>query len=165
MKKTLLIAAASLLAVGAITLLTAGDATKAAPEYAPLKQATDRFMAAVCKGGPTKEAFHAFLETWWGRADEAAVKAASLARSYDSSQSTMESHVGKRVRGEYEFLGTSQLGKSVLKLLYFEKREYSPIPWAFVFYRAETEWKLSVITVGDAAHDDMPPLGLHEPAK
>jgi hypothetical protein len=165
MKTKLTIAASLLSAIAVISLLTAAETKTPVSQYDSLKQVTDKFMATVCSGR-TKDAYENLFKEWWYKRDEAHDMAVSLAIKYDAMQPQFEDNVGKPLRaGEFEFLGTSRVGKSLVKLVYIEKREYSPVPWLFCFYRADKEWRLVSVIAGDRAQGDLDPLGIYEPAK
>jgi hypothetical protein len=144
--------------------LTAAEGKATESEYDSLRRVTDKFMAAICKG-QAKEAFEGLVKANWYKQGEAAEAAEYLRSQYEAGQKSIELKIGKRVPGAFEFLGTRRLGKSLVKFVYVEKHEGALFPWGFVFYRANNEWKLNGITLGDAAQEDMLQLAVSEPVK
>jgi hypothetical protein len=156
---------ATLILVGAVAMrLMAVDGKGTGSEYDPIRRVTDKFMATILTG-QVKEGFDNFLKANWYKPGEAVEIAERLRGQYEAGQKSIELTYGKPVPGASEFIGTRRLGKSLVKLVYLEKHEHAPFPWCFVFYRAQDEWKLNGVRLGDAAQEDMLQLWVSEPVK
>jgi hypothetical protein len=62
---------------------------------------------------------------------------------------------GKSIEDSFEKIGTTTIGKSILKLVYIQKRESAPLPWVFRFYKPGEIWLLYGISFGQPAFADL----------
>src|SRR5712671_3791722 len=81
------------------------------------KQATDQCMGSLSKG-QTSEAFVELFKCCWPNKAQAMAEATSLAADFRRATNQVESDIGNRLPGEYEFLGTRRLGMTYLTLVY-----------------------------------------------
>jgi hypothetical protein len=147
-----------------VTLRLDAAEKSSAADIALLKQATDRFMAALSKG-QVSEAFNNIFKQYWYDKDQAVSQAAKLGSQYEGFQTKLEQELGKRIPGAYELIGTRRLGKSLIRLVYIQKYAKAVYPVGFSFYKARDEWKLNGIALGDAVADDLKALSVTEPVK
>jgi hypothetical protein len=147
-----------------VTLRLDAAEKSSAADIALLKQATDRFMAALSKG-QVSEAFNNIFKQYWYDKDQAVSQAAKLGSQYEGFQTKLEQELGKLIPGAYELIGTRRLGKSMIRLVYIQKYEKAIYPVGFSFYKARDEWKLNGIALGDAVADDLKALNVTEPVK
>jgi hypothetical protein len=143
-----------------ILLVAAGflQITALAQHFTPaeelIKAAADNCMARV-SSGKADDAFSMLLGEYWKDKSTSAQAASSMQRQYRDVLGRVEDTMGKPVPGGYEFIGVKRLGSSVLKLVYLQKNERFFLPWAFSFYRAADEWRLTYISFPDVTSDDL----------
>src|SRR5690348_18349647 len=63
-------------------------------------------------------------------------------------------NVGKRLPGQYEFIGTKRLGSTYVTLFYVQKHEFGVSPVSFQFYQGAQTWILTRSSWGDEAEPD-----------
>jgi hypothetical protein len=119
-----------------------------------IKTAADNCMSRV-SSGKADEAFSTLFSEYWKDKATAPQAASSMQRQYREVMGRIEDTMGKPVPGGYEYIGCKRLGTSVIKLVYLQKNERFFLPWAFSFYRAGDEWRLTFISFPDVGSDDM----------
>jgi hypothetical protein len=119
-----------------------------------LKKAADECLSRV-SNGKAEDAFNALLKVYWVDKDGYRQTAASFYRQYIQVTSRMEDHLGNPIPGGFELLGVKRLGASFVRLVYLQRNEFFFIPWAFSFYRAGGEWKLTQVAFPDLGADDV----------
>jgi hypothetical protein len=111
-------------------------------------------MSAVSYG-KADDAFSVLFSEYWKDKATAPQAASSMQRQYREVLGRVEDTMGKPVPGGYEFIGVKRLGTSVVKLVYLQKNERFFLPWAFSFYKAADEWRLTYISFPDVGSDDL----------
>lgn len=119
-----------------------------------IKTAADTCMSQVSHGKADDALSQLFSQYWKDKAT-AAQAASSMQRQYRDVLGRVQDTMGDPVPGGYEFIGVKRLGKSVIKLVYLQKNELFFLPWAFSFYRAAEEWRLTYISFPDVGGDDL----------
>jgi hypothetical protein len=119
-----------------------------------IKTAADNCMSRV-SNGKADDAFSILFSEYWKDKSTAPQAASSMQRQYREVIGRIEDTMGKPVPGGYEYIGCKRLGTSVIKLVYLQKNERFFLPWAFSFYRAGDEWRLTFISFPDVGSDDM----------
>ena len=71
------------------------------------------------------------------------------------SQAAPRTGYGYPIPGGYRLLGVKRLGASVTRLIYLQENDRFFIPWAFSFYKAAGEWRLTHISFPDVGSDDI----------
>lgn len=135
-----------------LPITTAAQRLSASEEM--IKTATDNCMSRV-SNGKADDAFSMIFSEYWKDKATAPQATATMQREYREVLGRVEDTMGKPVPGGYEFIGVKRLGKSVIKLVYLQKNERFFLPWAFSFYRAADEWKLTFVSFPDVGSDDL----------
>jgi hypothetical protein len=133
------------------------------PSEQSIKTAADNCMSRV-SNGKADDAFSVLLSEYWKDKSTSPQATASMQRQYREVMQRVEDTMGKPVPGGYEFIGVKRLGTSVVKLVYLQKNELFFLPWAFSFYRAGSEWRLTLISFPDVGSDDMKDFIISDPS-
>ena len=124
------------------------------PSEELIKKAADDCMSRV-SNNKADDAFSILFNQYWKDKSTAPQAASSMQRQYREVLGRVEDTMGKPVPGGYEFIGVKRLGKSVIKLVYLQKNELFFLPWAFSFYKAADEWRLTYISFPDVGSEDL----------
>ena len=119
-----------------------------------IKTAADNCMSRV-SNGKADDAFALLFSEYWKDKSTSPQAASSMQRRYREVLGRLEDTMGKPVSGGYEYIGAKRLGTTVVKLVYLQKNELFFLPWAFSFYRAGDEWRLTYISFPDVGSDDL----------
>ena len=87
-----------------------------------------------------------------------------MQREYREIQGKVQDTIGRSIPNGYEFIGVKRLGTTLIKLVYLQKNELSFLPWAFSFYRAADEWRLTYISFQDINGDDLKDFIITDPS-
>ncbi len=143
-----------ILLVSTVVLSLTATAQNASSTVGSVKTACDTCLSQV-SSGKADDAFSILFSEYWKDKSTAAQAASSMQREYRNVLGRIENTMGKLVPAGYEFIGIKRLGTSVMKLVYLQKNELFFLPWAFSFYKAAEEWRLTFISFPDAGSDDL----------
>ena len=118
-----------------------------------LKQATDRCMSSL-SNGIIGEAFTNLYQGYWPDKEEANSKAEELTMKIRHLGNQYRFNIGKRLPGEYEFIGARRLGSTYVNLFYVQKHEFGASPVSFGFYKGAQNWVLTSSAWGVEAEPD-----------
>jgi hypothetical protein len=153
-----------LVIIWALTLQAAMADDRLTSEEETLKKAADECLLRV-SNGKVDDAFNILLRAYWVDRESYRQTAASMQRQYVQAAARNEDRLGNAIPGGYELLGVKRLGTSVVRLVYLQKNEFFFMPWAFSFYRAAGEWKLTQIAFPDVGADEVHDFIVLVPAK
>lgn len=124
-----------------LVIVKAAETTKNS-ELDSLKVAAERVMVSLSHNR-TDETFAELLKPFWPFTGEATARGEKLASDLRASATRMESTIGKRSPGRYEFLGSRRLGNTYLTLVYVLKYQHGGLLVEFMFYNKGSVWLLN----------------------
>jgi hypothetical protein len=137
-----------------ITLQAAGAEPRVTPDEEKIREAIDLCMSRV-SAGQADDAFNFLFKEFWKEKSTVGQATSAMQRQYRNMIGRAEDALGQPVPGGYEFIGVKRLGTSVARFVYLQKNELTFLPWAFTFYRADKDWKLSHISFPDLTSEDI----------
>ncbi len=130
---------------------TALAATSKSPIALPV-EAADRFVDQLSRGDV--QAFELIVQHWISP-DDGSVIADRARAQWKGTELSFRLQAGARLEGQWERLGTRQLGQSVVKFIYLLKYERGVVPVSIGFYRATDQWAIGGLFLAEAARDDL----------
>ena len=129
-------------------------AQRLTPSERVIKTAVDNCMAKVTNE-KADDGFSILFRDYWNDKPTAPRAAMTMQREYREVLGRLEDRLGKAIPNGYEFIGVKRLGTCVIKLVYLQKNELSFLPWAFSFYRAAEDWRLTFISFPEVGGEDL----------
>lgn len=126
-----------------LTVRAAEPATKT--ESDSVKEAAEQVMNSISLNR-TNDTFADLLGPYWPFIGEHKARGETLASDLRRAAAQMESALGTRLPGKYEFLGTKRLGNTYLTLVYVLNYQYGGLLVEFMFYNKGHGWLLNNAT-------------------
>jgi hypothetical protein len=134
-----------LLALTGLLVLTAPLHAAALKSESEAEALAERVMQSIGKND---------LDTAYGLIKQYSVlPAADLDNGLQASKAQRNAQFRQRYGDSvgYERISKKSLGKSMMRLVYIEKTQKHPLPWAFFFYQTPSGWALTQVGWDDQA--------------